>query len=367
VIVRFSLVLSVAVFMLSCKGGKGSQAAGEQPAFVVEDGKLVVPENSPLRTRLVSEPAQRETVRSELTAPAVVEPDPSRVARITPPLAGRVTHLFVRLGALVQKGQPLLALDAPDYSAAQSDLLRAQAQLQQAERNQARQKDLADHGIAARRDLEQAETDRATAQAEVARARARLHQLGGAASGMGKPMLIRSPVSGRVIELAVAQGEYKNDPNAALMTVGDLSTVWLTASVQEKDVGRVGVGADAEASFAAYPGESFKGQVLFVGDVLDPDTRTVKVRVALPNPGGRFKPGMFATVTFAGTPSPRVTVPTTALLLDGDRTYVFVAVQPFVFERRVVVPGEQVGNRTIIARGLEEGTRVVTRDAVLLQ
>jgi len=76
---------------------------------------------------------------------------------------------------------------------------------------------------------------------------------------------------------------------------------------------------------------------------------------------------MFATVTFSGTPSPRITAPTTALLLDGDRTYVFVAVQPFLFERRVVVPGEQVGNRTIIARGLEEGTRVVTRDAVLLQ
>ena len=179
--------------------------------------------------------------------------------------------------------------------------------------------------------------------------------------------MVRSPITGRVVDLAVAGGEFKNDPNAVLMTVADLSTVWLTANVQEKDVRRVKVGDGATAVFSAYPDEHFVGKVFSVADLLDLDTRTVKVRVAMDNPDGRFKPGMFATVRFAGTSTPRVVVPNTALVLRGDETFAFVEVGDWVFEPRRVTTGQQQGPVTVITEGLDAGTPVVTSEAMVLQ
>jgi cobalt-zinc-cadmium efflux system membrane fusion protein len=250
---------------------------------------------------------------------------------------------------------------------AQADFVKAQSGLAQAEKTYARQKDLNEHGIGAQRELEQAETDRTVAKSELGRSRKRLEQLGVTVDGPVGPLVVRSPITGRVVDLAVTGGEFKNDPNAVLMTVADLSTVWLTASVQEKDVRRVKVGDEATAVFSAYPDEHFSGKVFFVADLLDLDTRSVKVRVAMDNPDGRFKPGMFATVRFVGTSTPRVVVPTTALVQRGDETFAFVEVAPWVFEARRVVPGEQQGGVTVITAGLDAGTKVATSEVVVLQ
>ena len=179
---------------------------------------------------------------------------------------------------------------------------------------------------------------------------------------------MRSPIAGRIVESAVAPGEFHNDQNAVLMTIADLSSVWVTAHVQEKDIRRVHQGQEAVALFVAYPGEKLVGHVLFVGDLLDPDTRTIKVRVAFDNRDSRLKPGMFATMTFTSAPLPEVVVKTTALVLQGDHSYVFAELAvPWTFERRPVEVGETQGELAVISKGLEAGTRVVMRDAVLLQ
>lgn len=347
--------------------GPGKQSASPAPMYERKGDRLVVPPDSPLRGRIKVEPATEQVIQSQLIAPGSVEADPSRLAKITPPLAGRVEKLLVHLGDRVEKGQPLLVLNAPDLVSAQADFIRARSALAQSQRTYARQKDLFEHGIGAQRDLEQAETDRTVAQSELERTRKRLEQLGMGVDAAPGPLVVRSPISGRVIDLAVSGGEFKNDPNAVLMTVADLSTVWLTANVQEKDVRRVKVGDTATAVFSAYPDQSFSGKVFSVADLLDLETRSLKVRVAFENPEGRFKPGMFATVRFAGTSTARVVVPTTALVLRGDDSYAFVEVEPWVFEQRPVITGEQQGGVTVVTRGLDAGTPVVTREAVVLQ
>ncbi|MBS2026073.1 MAG: efflux RND transporter periplasmic adaptor subunit [Deltaproteobacteria bacterium] len=356
-----------ALLWCACSKGKPDAAATDVAPFTREGARVLVPEASPLRQQLAITPAEKRVVRTQTLAPATVEADPSKLARIYPPLAGRVTALHVQFGQTVAKGQPLFTINAPDLVAAQSDYQRARASLQQADRTLARQKDLTANKIGAQRDVEQAETDRALAVAELDRATVRLRVLGSDPGQLGRPLVVRSPVPGRVIDLAVGLGEFRNDPNAALMTVADLSQVWLTASVQERDLRRVQQGDEALASFAAYPGESFKGKVLFVGDLLDPDTRTVKVRVAFPNPKTRLKPGMFATVTFSSVPEADVVIPTTALLLEGNKSYVLVQTAAGAFEKRFVDPGDQVGDVTVIARGLDKDEPVVTKNAVLLQ
>lgn len=357
----------LASFVVACGQGKRAQDdAPSVPSVEKRNGNLFVPDASPLRSRLTTEVVGLQTVQGTLSAPATVEAEPSRLAKIAPPLAGRVVKLFVRFGDTVREGTPLFTLDAPDLVSAQSDFLKAKSALAQAERNLARQKDLKDHGIGAQRDLEQAQTDRDTAESELERASTRLRLLKVGPGGVGGPLTVTSPIAGRVFDLATAPGQFQNDPAAILMTVADLSTVWLTAGVQEKDIRRVHRGDEADASFAAYPGEKFVGHVLFVGDLLDPDTRTIKVRVAFKNDDFRLKPGMFATVAFRSQPAPEIVAPTAGVVISGEKSSAYVEVSPWTFEKRAVEVGEQLGDKIVVTKGLEPGTRIVATNAVLL-
>lgn len=361
-------VLAAACLVAMCRRPHDSDRVTVEPETARRHGDAIeVPAGSPLRSRLEVDPVGIESVRRTLEAPAQAEVDPARMARIAPPLPGRVVQLFVHFGDTVARGQPLLTLDSPDLVAAQTDYLRARSALAQTERTMTRQQDLASHGIGAQREVETATTDRDLARSELERATLRLRLLGVDGAAIGRPLTVRSPIAGRVVEFGVAPGEFRNDPSQSMMTVADLSTVWVTADVQEKDIRRVRTDEESCAVFAAWPGECFRGRVLFVGDLLDPTTRTIKVRVALSNVDRRLRPGMFATLTFTETAAPEVVVPTTAIVLFGDASYVFVESAPWVFARRRVTTGAQLGDRTAIADGLRVGERVVTRNAVLLQ
>ena len=363
----FFCLSSLASGLAGCSHDSGAAPAADKPEVDRQGDRLVIPEGSPLRDRLKVDVVKSQSIQRHLTAPAVVEAEPSKLARITPPVAGKVAKLYVKFGDAVKKGQPLLSMDAPDLVQAQSDFLRAKSASAQAERTLARQQDLAAHGIGAKREVEQAQTDSDVAKDEVERSEMRLKQLKVDTGHIGEPLSVRSPIDGRVIDLAVTPGEFKNDPNAVLMTVADLDTIWVTANVQEKDIRRVHKGDSADAQFAAYPGEAFTGKVLIVADLLDPDTHAIKVRVAFDNAEHRLKPGMFATVTFASNAASEVVVPSTSLVLMGDKSYVFVERAPWTFERAAVETAESQGGVTIVKDGVTAGTRIVVKDAVLLQ
>ena len=341
----------------------------DSTSVVHEGNRVTVPPKSPLASRLEVEAARMTTIRRQVTAPASVEADPARYARILPPLNGRVLQLFVHPGDSVAKGQELLAIDAPDFVAAQTDYAKARSVLAQAERAVTRQEDLAAHGIIGQRDVDQARTDRDSALSDFNRTKDRLRLLGmdPEMTQLGSPLIVRSPVSGKVLDVLTATGEFRNDPTAPLMTVADLSDIWVTANVQEKDIHFVHRGDPAVATFAAYPTEPFQGKVLFVADVLDTDTRTAKVRIAYPNRDGRLRPAMFANVILRTWDTQELTVPTTALVMSGDRTTVFVQVAANTYEQRPVVAGEQQGDRTIIKSGVQAGEKVLIREGALLQ
>ncbi len=355
--------------LCSCGKGHKQVATDDSSAIRHQGNRVIVPASSPLTGRLQVETTQMTTFTRTVAAPASVEADPARYARILPPLNGRVLRLYVHPGDAVKKGQELLAIDAPDFVGAQTDYARTRSVLAQAERNLTRQQDLAAHGIVGQRDVDQARTDRDSAQSDFNRAKQRLVQLGmdPDKTQLGAPLIVRSPLTGKVLDVTTATGEFRNDPTAPLMTVADLSDIWVTANVQEKDIRYVHKGDPATATFGAYPSETFRGKVLFVADVLDPDTRTAKVRIAYPNTTGQLRPAMFATVTLKTWDTQELTVPTTALVLIGEHTTVFVQVAATAYEQRVVTTGEQQGGRTIIKSGVQVGDRVLIREGALLQ
>jgi cobalt-zinc-cadmium efflux system membrane fusion protein len=361
------LVLALVTHGFGLLGG-GAAPASDQELIVRQGEKIIVPERSPLRSRLTVEAARAQATNARLVLPGIVESDPARTAAVLSPLAGRVVEIKVALGDRVRQGQVLAIIDSPDLAQAYDDHDKAEDTLHLAEKNLERQEGQFKLGTASTRDLDQARSDRTQAVAEHARAEARLGVLGvsGDPQHRSKLLAVSAPVSGSVTALNIARGNMVNDPTQPLMTVADLSTVWVTAMVPEKDLGSVAKDQDAEVGISAYPGKVLRGKVLFVSDVIEPDSRRDKLRIAFPNADTALKPNMFATVTVVGAKQTRVILPTSALLMNNDRTTVFVATAPWTFERRTVDPQLEEGTTVALESGVEPGEQVVVKGGILL-
>jgi cobalt-zinc-cadmium efflux system membrane fusion protein len=268
----------------------------------------------------------------------------------------------------VARGQVLAVIDSPDLGQAYDDDAKAADTAKLTEKNLARQEAQNKLGVASDRDLDQARSDHTQAAAEYARTQARLKMLG--ASPDGRPashlLTVTAPMAGSITALAVSPGSMINDPTQPMMTVADLSTVWVTALAPEKDVAGVAKNQDAEVSLVAYPDRVLRGKVLFVSDVIEPDSRRNKIRIAFTNTDYSLKPNMFATVTLAGSERSQVVLPSSALLMNNDRTSVFVATAPWTFERRTVDPQLDEGSSVAIRSGVEAGEQVVVKGGILL-
>jgi cobalt-zinc-cadmium efflux system membrane fusion protein len=344
--------------------------APDTGALVHQGDAIIIPEGSALRARVTVQPAAAEPVSAQLQTPGVVESDPAVTAAVLAPLGGRVEELPVELGQRVTRGQVVAVLDSPDLAQAYDDNAKAVDSLALTTKNLERQEQQAKLGVISDRDLDQARSDHAQALAEATRAQSRLLALGaGAAAGdSGHPgrLVVRAPVNGSVTTLNVARGNMLNDATQPVMTIADLSTVWVTALVAEKDLAGVKAGQQAQVSLSAYPDKVLQGRVTSVSDVIEPDSRRDKVRIALPNADYSLRPNMFATVTLLGPSNSQVVVPTSALLMNNDRTTVFVATAPWTFKRRVVDMRLGEGSTAVILAGVAAGEQVVVKGGILL-
>jgi membrane fusion protein, heavy metal efflux system len=347
----------------------GSSKGPETPALMTrQGGRITVPEGSALRTRLSVMSASTQPVSANLVLPAVVESDPARTALVLPALGGRVLTLEVGLGQRVVRGQPLAVIDSPDLAQAYDDNDKAGDAFTLADKILARQKEQSKLGTVSDQDLDQARSNYAQAKAEYSRTQAHLRTLGVAADAKpsGRLLTVTAPVSGSITTLAITPGTMINDPTQPIMTVADLSTIWVTAMVPEKDVAAISNSQDAEVRLVAYPDRTLHGKVLFASDVIEPDSRRNKVRIAFANADRTLKPNMFGTVTLMGTQQDRVILPSSALLMNNDRTSVFIAVAPWTFERRTVDPELEEGTSVAIRSGVKAGEQVVVKGGILL-
>jgi membrane fusion protein, heavy metal efflux system len=340
----------------------------ETPAVLHQGNRILVPAGSVLRQRLRVAPAGTETLSGRHVLPGIVESDPARTAAVLTPLAGRLLELRVALGDHVRRGDVLAVFDSPDFAQALDDNEKAADALHLAQRNLKRQEGQAKIGAASDRDVDQARSDHAQALAEYTRTQARLRAIGalGGAGRRPRLLVVRAPIGGSVTSLTVAPGNMVNDPTQPLMSIADLSTVWVTALVPEKSVAAIVPNQGAEVTLNAYPGRTLRGPVLFVSDVLEADSRRDKVRIAFTNPDYALKPNMFATVTLLAPPQQRVVLPTSALLMNNDRTSVFVATAPWTFERRNVELHLEEGETVAIDSGIKPGEQVVIAGGILL-
>jgi membrane fusion protein, heavy metal efflux system len=349
---------------------------------------VVVPTDSPRLKQLRIEPVRQQAfLTDEVVAPARVTINPNRISRVLPPVQGRVLKVFVKLGDTVTEGQPLVTLDSPDADAAISTYLQTDATLRQAkvtlakaEADLQRARNLLQYQAISEKDALAAQNDVATAQAALETAEAtrtqalrKLRLLGLKPTDLQQAVDVPAPIAGVVTDISVAPGDYRAavssaaDVTTPLMSIADLSTVWVSSDVPESFMRLIHVGESVEITFIAYPGEKFTGRVARIATILDPQTRTLKVHVDLPNPQRRFVPEMFGTIRHAGPPRVTPVVPAAAIVQEYGRSEVFVERAPGQFERRVVTTGVRAGDLVAITSGLDVNSRVVVDGAILLR
>ena len=379
-------LLIIIVFAASCaKKDPGGASVRPVPANASASPggptTIVIPLDSPALKQLRVENVSLASLPGDtVVAPGRIEFDPSRVSRIVLPVPGRVDGVLVRIGDQVTAGQILFAIDSPDADAAISEFRQSQAAVSQtrsalikAQADRDRAAELFDHKAIAKKDLLASENELVQAQAaldqtEAARehCRRRLEILGLGAGEGGQRVMVKSPLSGKVIDVAITAGEYRNDTTTPVMTVADLGTVWVTSSVPENAIRLIDVGESVEVELVAFPGEIFSARVKRIADTLDPKTRTVQVRAELANPQGKFRPEMFGTIRHSHASQSVPVVPARAILRRGGESLVYVERARGTFERVPVVLGTASGDRVPVLKGLKAGDRVVVDGVMLL-
>jgi cobalt-zinc-cadmium efflux system membrane fusion protein len=347
----------------------GAPYAGRAPApEAPRPPELRFPEGAPQLSVNNVEPvtAYPEPLLDPLNA--LVAYDENYTVRVSTPIAGRVVAIHAQPGDLVKAGAPLLDIDAPDYAQALADLSKATADLNQKRAAYRRVNELVEGEVAARKELENADADLKQSQAEERRAGARLRNLTQDRAGPGGTFTLRARLAGIVAERRVNPGsEVRPDMPDPLFVVTDPTHLWVIIDLPERLLGAVHRGQKVSVQVDAYPKAVFPGTVANIGEVVDPATRRIQVRCIVPNPDRLLRPEMYARVVpLAEGETKLARVPNSALITEGLYTFVFVETAPGVFRRRQVTPGLQGRSESYIKDGLNDGERVVTSGALLL-
>jgi cobalt-zinc-cadmium efflux system membrane fusion protein len=291
-------------------------------------------------------------------------------------IGGPVNQILVAPGETVHAGQPLLTVNSPDYSAARSAYIKARDAFFLAEKVYNRAQDLYSHGAIAEADLQQAESGRIQAQADMQSSEDVLRALGlkDPEAVMKLPpkttsqIPVIAPVGGDIVERLVGPGQLLLAGATQIFTISDMSTVWVLVNVYQSDMAYVHPGDSVDITTDSYP-DVFHGKISYIGSALDPNTRTLQARIVTSNPAKKLKKDMYVTATVqAGAVRDALIVPDAAVLRDTEnQPFIYVQSGSNQFARRLVKVGDSQGGRTQVTDGVKEGERVVGDGSLFLQ
>lgn len=371
------LILTICVTVLAVLTGchripRASDAVAPQ----IAGNTILFPTNAPQCAALIVEPVEQQaTLSVRLTGRLAW--DENATARVFTPFAGIVRRVVTEVNQPVTRGQPMAEIQSGEFGQAQAELRKALSDFRRAERTLTRARELFEHGAAPRKDLDAAEADYASSQAEKERAEQRLEIYGALTISTNSNFVLPSPLEGILVERNISPGQevrpdqmLANLPQitAPLFVVTDPARLWILIDASEEDLPRLQPGKVFTFSTRAFPSQSFTGTVSVVSEFIDPVTRTVKVRGAVDNSRHQLKAEMFVSVTLPDSQQTyAASVPQKAVFLKGDKHYVFVEEQPGHFARHEVQVGPEQHEQIAIIAGLSAGQRVVTEGCVLLQ
>ena len=361
----FAACVLLALFLLTACSRAETPAVEARPA--VKGDTIVFQPQSPAIQRLAVEKAQGPMER-EASIPGRLTWNEERTVRVFTPFAGRVTRLIAGAGDRVAAGQALAEISSPDFAQAQADVRRAQSDAALASKALERQRELHAHGVAAQKDLLQAQADDAKARVEAERAASRLTAYGQGAQGNGR-FVLKSPMGGTVVERNLNPGQElrPDQPGAPLFVITDPTRLWISLDASESDLRSLKRGMLLVITSNQFVDETFAGELKQISDFVDPVARTVKLRGDVPNPERKLKAEMFVTARVKLERDRYPSVSAKAVFLDGVRRFVFVRDSPGAYTRRPVRVGPETDGRVAVYSGVKEGDEVVTSGNLFLE
>ncbi len=361
-----------AVTLLAAMAGCHHKEKIPDPApYHIEGQTIIIPSGSPQLASLNVEPVtlMHGTV-VHMTGRLVWDEDVT--VRVFSPFSGRVRRVLVEIGQSVQRGAPLVEIESPDYGQAQTDARRAETDFQLAERNLSRINDLFEHGAAAHKDIAAAQADYARSASEKERTSARLAALGGRDNIIDQAFILRAPLVGVVAEKNINPGqEIRPDQmlsNAPpLFVITDPTRLWLQLDASERDLAALTPGSMLTVHSQAYPSRLFEGRLNLVTDMLDPQTRTLKVRGTIANPERMLKAEMYVNADLRKNDQDVIQVDKGAVLQRNEKYYLFIEDGPGRFTRKMITIGAENDGHITVIEGLSEGDRVVGEGSLLLE
>jgi len=368
------LPLLAAMVVLACGKHEEPGASNAATPAIHGDSRESAGQQSRIETAVVS--AKQD--KPKLTLAGKVAYGEDRYSKISSPVQGRVLEVRARLGDHVKTGDILLVVDSPDIAQAYSEFIKEESDLTYAIRAYELAKDLYETKALPLKDLKQSENDLVKAKAEFRRAKERLLSLRVPAVELDKPMdkqtitsrfEMRSSLTGTVVERTVTPGQsVGGDPAQVLFTVADLDTLQVVADIYERDLDLIHAGLTATVTVEAYPDAAFAAAIAAIGDVVDPNTRTIKVRAWVDNASHKLKPEMFARLHIdIGEGKEFISIPKEAVLEIDGKEFVYIAQPNGTYLKQEVKVGSASDDHLRILRGLKLGDRVVTKGAILLK
>ena len=306
--------------------------------------------------------------------------DEEQLVRVNAPVTGRVLEVLARPGDVVEPGHRLLVLDSADLGAAKADYAKAVSDVERSTAALALAKELLEAKAIAQKEVREADNDQRKAAAERERAAARLRTLGvpesslpdvAARADASTRVVIGAPRSGVIVERNVSPGQVvafgQSDTPVSLFVIADLSTMWVVADVYEPDVGRLALRQPVLVTLACCPGERYEGRVTYIAHAVDKDTRTLKVRVVVPNRGGKLRAEMFVRVAIETGTTRVLALPQSAVHRDGGEPFVLREKDAGQYERRAVKLGQELNGQVEILGGVGPGDRVAADGSILLK
>jgi cobalt-zinc-cadmium efflux system membrane fusion protein len=316
-----------------------------------------------------------ESLKVEYAYSGLVEVNDTRLAHVGSRIPGRAVDVFANLGNHVKKGDRLAVIDSQELGEAQNQFLKAMSNLDVAGRSYERAKMLLDGKVVAVGEFQRREGEYLSAKADAKAAEDRLHLVGmteeeissiGGAHTINSRVAIYAPISGTVIEKHLTMGEVV-EPVASLFVITDIWNLWVIADIPEKDIPKITKGQKTAVTVSSYPERAYRGEINYVSDVINRDTRMVKVRAEVENKDGTLKPGMFASMKISVGKRDALVVPDSAVQREGEKTIVFIANGENSFEKRTVKLGPQAGEFHEALSGVKAGERIVTKGAFTLK
>jgi cobalt-zinc-cadmium efflux system membrane fusion protein len=364
--------------LTGCPGGgapEGEKPQGEAAGH--EEGVVTLTEAAQREVGVAWVPAAERKLATELVVTGEFEANANREAHVTTRIAGRVASIAKNVGDRVNKGERLATLESVELGQAQAAYLQSLARFELVEATAQRQRALFGEDLVARKEVLAADNALRLARIELDNARNQLVLYGFdagriAALGRGRALdptvALLAPISGIVVTRHLTIGELlRPEAEQPAFSLSDVSELWVDAAVFEKDLANVHAGQPATITTPAYPGKTYRGRVSLVSTALEKASRTATARVVVPNPDGRLKADMTATVRIAVGERPALAVPAGAIVRDKEEAFVFVREDATRFRKRPVEAGTAVDGWVPIARGLKAGEQVVEKGSFTLK